>query len=55
MNIKILSDSTCDLSVDLLEKNHITLIPLTVIKNGEVHSDGVNITPQDIFDHCCRR
>lgn len=51
MNIKILSDSTCDLSVDLLEKNHITLIPLTVIKNGEVHSDGVNITPQDIFDH----
>ncbi len=51
MNIKILSDSTCDLSVDLLEKNNITLVPLTVIKNGEAYSDGVNIIPQDIFDH----
>jgi len=51
MNIKILSDSTCDLSVDLLQKNDITLVPLTVIKNGEAFSDGVNITPQDIYDH----
>ena len=51
MNIKILSDSTCDLSVDLLTQHNITLVPLTVIKNGEAFSDGVNITPQDIYDH----
>ena len=51
MNIKILSDSTCDLSQDLLTQNNITLIPLTVIKDGEPYSDGVTITPQDIFDH----
>ena len=51
MKIKILSDSTCDLSQDLVKANDITLIPLTVIKNGEQFADGVTITPKDIFDH----
>ena len=51
MKIKILSDSTCDLSPDLLEKYDITLVPLTVIKNGEAFSDGVTITPAEIFAH----
>lgn len=51
MNIKILSDSTCDLSQALLEKHDITLVPLTVIKDGKAHSDGVNITPAEIFAH----
>ena len=51
MNIKILSDSTCDLSAELLEKHNITVMPLTVIKDGQPFSDGVNITPADIFAH----
>lgn len=51
MNIKILSDSTCDLSPAILEQYDITLVPLTVIKNGEAFSDGINITPADIFSH----
>lgn len=51
MNIKILSDSTCDLSKDLIEQNNITIVPLIVIKDGEVYSDGVTITPEDIFAH----
>lgn len=51
MNIKILSDSTCDLSQELLEKYNITLMPLTIIKNGEAFSDGVTIQPADIFAH----
>ena len=51
MKIKILSDSTCDLSKELLEKFDITIIPLTVIKNGEPFTDGITITPADIFDH----
>ena len=45
MKIKILSDSTCDLSKALLEENDITLVPLTVIKNDEQFKDGVTITP----------
>ena len=51
MNIKVISDSTCDLSPELLEKYNITIVPLTVIKNGEAFSDGVNITPAEIFAH----
>ena len=51
MNIKILSDSTCDLPQEVLEKYDITMIPLSVIKDGQSYSDGVNITPADIFEH----
>lgn len=51
MNIKILSDSTCDLSKDLLETHNITLIPLTVVKGDDQFKDGVTITPADIFAH----
>ena len=51
MNIKILSDSTCDLSAELLEKFNITLVPLTVIKDEQPYADGVTITPNDIYNH----
>lgn len=51
MNIKITSDSTCDLSGELLEKNNISLFPLTVIKNDEAFLDSVTIHPDEIFAH----
>ena len=51
MNIKILSDSTCDLSPELLAQYDISLVPLTVIKNDREYKDRVNITPADIFAH----
>ena len=51
MNIKILSDSTCDLPQEVLEKYNITMIPLSVIKDGKNFTDGVDITPADIFNH----
>jgi DegV family protein with EDD domain len=51
MNIKILSDSTCDLSQQQLAQNDITLVPLTVVKGDEQFKDGVTITPADIFAH----
>lgn len=51
MNIKILSDSTCDLPKELLEQHNITLVPLTVVKNDAAFKDGVDIIPADIFAH----
>ena len=51
MNIKILSDSTCDLSPELLEKFNVTVLPLTIIKEGQAYSDNVTITPAEIFAH----
>ena len=51
MKIKITTDSTCDLSPELIEKYNISVLPLTVIKNGEAFKDRVTITPADIFAH----
>lgn len=51
MKIKILSDSTCDLPKELLEKHDITLMPLTIVKDGESYKDNVTITPDNIFAH----
>lgn len=51
MKIKIMSDSTCDLSYELVEKYDIGIVPLIVVKDGKEHTDGVNITPADIFAH----
>jgi len=51
MNIKITSDSTCDLSAELLEKYNIGILPLTIIKDGKSYRDNVNITPAEIYAH----
>jgi len=51
MKIKILSDSTCDLSPELLAQHDIDLARLSVIKDGEAFLDGLTITPADIFAH----
>ena len=49
MPVKIISDSTCDLSEDLLQKYEIALSPLTVTLGGRSGHDGVDITPDDIY------
>lgn len=51
MNIKIISDSTCDLSQEILDKYNISLVPLSIIKNGETFKDGIDITPDIIYAH----
>jgi len=51
MKIKIISDSTCDLSAQLIADNDIALTALTVVKNDEQFKDGITITPADIFAH----
>lgn len=49
--IKITSDSTCDLSEDLLRRYRIGISPLTIIKGEKEFLDGRDISPQDIFAH----
>ena len=51
MTIKITSDSTCDLSSELLERYQVTLLPLCVNLGDKSYFDGDDITPADIFDH----
>ena len=49
MKVRITADSTCDLSPELLRKYDIALAPLSVIIDGEVFHDGVDVTPRDVF------
>ena len=48
MKIKIMSDSACDLSRDLLEKYDIATAPFQVTLGSRSGPDGV-ITPDDIY------
>ena len=51
MAIKITSDSTCDLTPELLERYDITLTPLYITQDGKTCRDRIDIRPQDIFSH----
>ena len=50
MNIKITADSTCDLTAELIAAHDITIAPLTVTCNGESFRDGVDITPDRLYE-----
>lgn len=47
--VKIISDSTSDLSQDLLDRYNITLVPLIVRLGDQQYEDRVNITSEEIF------
>ena len=50
-NIAITSDSTSDLSPELRERYNITTIPLGVTLGEKNYLDGIDITPDDIYEH----
>lgn len=50
MKICISADSTCDIPKDLLQKYDIHLKPITIMFGEEVRADGIDVTPQDVFD-----
>ncbi len=47
--IVIASDSSCDLSKELVEKYDIKIIPYTVVLDDKEYKDGVNITPDELY------
>ncbi len=51
MKVKIISDSTCDLSYELIKKYDIEILPLVVSLGERSGRDGVDITPEDIYSH----
>ncbi len=51
MKIRITSDSTCDLGNELAQKYNVGISPLSVVLDDtEIYHDGIDITPQNIFD-----
>ena len=49
MNVKIVADSTCDLSADLIKKYDITIIPLCIVMGENSYFDGIETTPEEIY------
>ena len=52
--VRIIADSTCDLSQELIEKYDITILPLHVVLGEEDYLDGKNITPEYIYEYSDR-
>ncbi len=51
MKIAISCDSTCDIPKDLIEKYDIHLMPITILLGSDERKDGIDVTPQDVFDY----
>jgi len=49
-NIGLITDSTCDLPMELIEKYQIQVIPLTVHFGQDFYLDRLTIQPQQFFD-----
>ena len=47
--IKIVADSTCDLSKELIEKYKIQIAPLHIVLGEKEYKDGEEITPDEIY------
>lgn len=48
--IRIAADSTCDLSKELIDKYGISIIPLHIVLEDKEYRDGVDITPDEIYE-----
>lgn len=48
--IRILSDSTCDLSEEITDKYGITIVPLHIVLGEDEYRDRVEITQKEIFE-----
>lgn len=47
--VSILSDSTCDLSKELVERYKIKIVPLHIMLGDKEYKDGVDITADEIY------
>ncbi|MDR1588993.1 MAG: DegV family protein [Oscillospiraceae bacterium] len=51
MRVKISADSTCDLPREIILKYDVGIVPLYIVKGGQSYKDGVEITPDALFDY----
>ncbi|MBA3073297.1 MAG: DegV family protein [Anaerolineae bacterium] len=48
--VKIIADSCCDLSPELIKKYDVDIIPLNVLVNNQNYLDGVELSPEQLFE-----
>lgn len=54
MLVKVTSDSTCDLSADIIERLNIGIIPLSVTLGESSFKDGTEMNVEDIYEYVDR-
>ncbi len=47
--VKIIADSTCDLSEELVKRYDISILPLHILLGEREYEDGVTLTPEEIY------
>ncbi len=50
----ITTDSTADLTPELLERYHIQVVPLGIEMDGKVYRDGLDVVPEDLYEYYAR-
>ena len=53
--VKIITDSTCDLTEELIKKNNIEVLPLYVNFGQETFKDGVEINTPKLYEEVEKR
>ena len=53
--IRIITDSTCDLSKDLIKEFNIEIIPLYVTFNDDSYKDGIEINSEKLYEEVDKR
>ena len=51
MKVKIITDSTADLSPELVRQYDVSVVPLYVLMGDRISRDGVEATPEDIYSY----
>jgi len=46
--IRIVADSTCDLSKELIERYEVNILPLCIVMGDQSYYDGLETTPDEI-------
>jgi len=49
--IALISDSSCDLNEELINKYNVRIMPLRIIYKAKEYIDRVNITPKEVYDN----
>jgi fatty acid-binding protein DegV len=50
MNIRIVTDSTCDLPDEIVSQQAITVVPLYINAGEESYLDGVTLTRDEFYN-----
>lgn len=47
--VKVVTDSSCDLPLELIESNRITFVPMNVVIDGKSYKENIDISPQEFW------